>query len=99
MRKHDHIVDLALARGATSTWGRLPAAGAISMEDDLSAERGWLVILEGLGATGFPDTVRELALASTDEGFVSKPMSLIQLLSQIRLMDRPITVYPVLSGA
>ncbi len=90
---------LALAGGAGSTWAGLPAAGDLELSDDLAGERGWLVVIEGLGAAGFPDSVKELALASTDEGFVSKPRTLTAMVARLGLFDRPITVYPVLPEA
>jgi homoserine dehydrogenase len=90
---------LVFANSNASTWEQLPPASEVAVEDDLASERGWLVILEGLGAAGFPETVRELALASTDEGFVSRPMSLTQLTSRLGLIDRPMFAYPVLSDA
>jgi homoserine dehydrogenase len=90
---------LALAMGAGSTWGRLPRARDVAIEDDLDGERGWLVVIEGLGQGGFPEQVRELALASTDEGFVSRPTTLTTLTGKLGLFDRAITFYPVLSDA
>jgi homoserine dehydrogenase len=90
---------LALAHGAGSTWGLLPEAGDLAIEDDLAAERGWLVVIEGLGAAGFPDAVKELGLATTDEGLVSKPISLTALTTRLGFLDRPVTVYPILSDA
>ncbi len=90
---------LALGMGAGSTWGRLPAAGAMAIEDDLTAERGWLVVVEGMGQAGFPDQVKELALASTDEGFVSTPSSLTALTAKLGLFERELTIYPILSDA
>ena len=90
---------LALAMGAGSTWGRLPKARDMAVEDDLDGERGWLVVVEGLGQAGFPDQVRELALASTDEGFVSRPITLTALTGKLGLFDRAVTFYPVLSDA
>jgi homoserine dehydrogenase len=90
---------LALAYGAGSTWGILPPATDIELEDDLSGERGWLVVVEGMGEAGFPDSVKELALATTDEGFVSKPISLTAMSAKLGLFDHPVTVYPVLSDA
>lgn len=90
---------LALAGGADSTWAALPPAADIEVADDLSDERGWLVILEGLGAAGFPDQVKSIALVTTDEGFVSQPMSLLQLTAKVGLLDRAMTIYPVLSDA
>jgi hypothetical protein len=90
---------VALAQGGGSTWGRLPPAGDIAVVDDMASERGWLVVIEGLGATGFPEPVKEIALATTDEGFVSMPMSLGQMNARLGLLDRPINVYPVLSDA
>jgi homoserine dehydrogenase len=90
---------LALGMGAGSTWGRLPAAASMAIEDDLATERGWLVIIEGLGQAAFPEQVRELALAATDEGFVSRPSSLTTLTAKLGLFERPLTIYPVLSDA
>lgn len=90
---------LALAQGAGSTWGQLPPAGELAAVDDLSGERGWLVVVEGLGAAGFPEPVKELALATTDEGFVCHPMALTQLTARLGLFDRPMSVYPILSDA
>ena len=90
---------LALSHGAGSTWGRLPAAGEMVIEDDLAGERGWLVVIEGLGEAGFPDPFKEIALASTDEGFVSRPSSLAALTSKLGFDDRALTIYPILSDA
>ena len=90
---------LALAAGAGSTWNGLPAAPDMALEDDLEGERGWLVVIEGLGQTGFPEQVRELALASTDEGFVSHPSSLTALTAKLGVFDRALTIYPILSDA
>jgi homoserine dehydrogenase len=90
---------LALGRGEGSTWGILPAAEALELEDDLAGERGWLVVIDGLGEAGFPEAARELALVTTDEGFVSKPASLTALTAKLGLFDQPLTVYPVLEDA
>ncbi len=90
---------LALGQDGGSTWGILRPADRQELEDDLGGERGWLVIIEGLGEAGFPDAVKELALASTDEGFVSKPSSLIAMTAKLGLVERPVTVYPVLADA
>jgi homoserine dehydrogenase len=90
---------LALAQGADSTWGALPPADGIAVVDDLVVERGWLVMLEGLGVAGFPDSVRGVALATTDEGFVSQPMNLLEMTTRLGLVDRPMTIYPVLTDA
>jgi hypothetical protein len=90
---------LALGRAAGSTWGILPPANGLELVDDLGGERGWLVIIEGLGEAGFSEAVRELALATTDEGFVSKPSSLVAMGARLGLVDRPVTVYPVLADA
>ncbi len=90
---------LALAMGAGSTWGRLPAAPVMAIEDDLAGERGWLVVIEGLGQAGFPEQIRELALASTDEGFVSHPSTLTALTARLGFLDRALTAYPILSDA
>lgn len=90
---------LALADGAGSTWAGLPPADSIEVMDDLDAERGWLVVLEGLGAAGLPDSVAGVALATTDEGFVSGPMTISQLSARLGTLGRTMTVYPVLSDA
>jgi homoserine dehydrogenase len=90
---------LVLANSNASTWEQLPPASDVAVEDDLGVERGWLVILEGLGAAAFPEPVREVALASTDEGFVTRPMSLTLLTSRLALIEQPIVAYPVLSDA
>ncbi len=90
---------LALGAGAGSTWGILPPAAGLELEDDLGGEQGWLVVVEGFGEAGFPDTVKELALATTDEGFVTKPTSLHAMSAKLGLFDRPMTVYPVLTDA
>jgi homoserine dehydrogenase len=90
---------LALGRGEGSTWGDLGPAGELALEDDLAGERGWLVVVEGLGQAGFPEAIKELALATTDEGFVSRPTSLIAMAARLGLSERPITVYPILADA
>ena len=71
----------------------------MAIEDDLAAERGWLVVVEGVGQAGFPEQVKELALASTDEGFVSKPSSLTALTAKLGLFERELIIYPILSDA
>jgi len=71
----------------------------MELEDDLAGERGWLVVVEGLGEAGFPDAAREMALATTDEGFVSMPASLTAMTAKLGLFDRPLTVYPILEDA
>ena len=90
---------LAIGGGAGSTWGNLPPADGLELEDDLAGERGWLVVVDGMGEAGFPDSIKELALASTDEGFVTKPTSLTAMSARLGLFERPVTVYPVLEDA
>jgi len=90
---------LALGRGGGSTWGLLPPAGAMELVDDVGGEHGWLVVIEGLGEAGFPETVKEMALATTDEGFVSRPSSLTAMTARLGLFDRALTVYPILEDA
>jgi homoserine dehydrogenase len=90
---------LVFANSNASTWEQLPPAEEVSVEDDLAVERGWLVTIEGLGPAGFPDAVKELALATTDEGFVSPPMSLTLLTSRLGFVERPMVAYPILSDA
>ena len=90
---------LALEHGSVSTWGQLPPASEMPVEDDLGIERGWFVAIDGLGAEGFPDAIKELALATTDEGFVTRPVSLMAMSSRLGLMDRSIYAYPILTDA
>ena len=90
---------LALGAGAGSTWGDLPPADELGLEDDLGGERGWLVVIEGLGEAGFPDAIKELALATTDEGLVTRPISLTAMTGRLGLIERPVILYPVLGDA
>jgi homoserine dehydrogenase len=84
---------------ADATWGALPPAGELAVEDDLAVERGWLIVVEGLGVLGFPEAARDVALATTDEGFVTRPLSLAALGGRLGSFDRPVHAYPVLSDA
>jgi homoserine dehydrogenase len=90
---------LALSAGAGSSWGQLPPAADLAIEDDLVGPQGWLVVIEGLGALGFPESVKPLALATTDEAFVTQPVTLTELTARSRLFDLAMTVYPVLVDA
>jgi homoserine dehydrogenase len=90
---------LVLANSNASTWEQLPPASDIAVEDDLAIERGWFVVVEGLGVAGFPDAVKELALASTDEGFVTRPITLTTMATRLGLFERPLHAYPILSDA
>jgi homoserine dehydrogenase len=90
---------LVFANSSASTWEQLPPAPAVGVDDDLSMERGWLVTMEGLGPAGFPETLREAALVTTDEGLVTRPIALGQLSSRLGLRDRPTYAYPVLSDS
>jgi homoserine dehydrogenase len=90
---------LALSAGAGSSWGRLPPAADLAIEDDLVGPQGWLVVVEGLGALGFPESLKPLALATTDEAFVTQPVTLPELTARSALFDRAMTIYPVLADA
>ena len=90
---------LAFGNGVASTWEQLPPADDIEVTDDLTTERGWLLAIEGVGAAGFPERVKELALATTDEGLVSRPIGLIELTARLGMLDKPVTLYPILSEA
>jgi homoserine dehydrogenase len=87
---------LVFANSNASTWEQLPPAPAVDVEDDLAGERGWFVTLEGLGPAAFPDALRDMTLASTDEGLVTRPISINQLSSRLGLPDRACTAYPIL---
>ena len=90
---------LVLGNSSASTWEQLPPADVVDVQDDLTLERGWFVAIEGVGVAGFPDVVKGLSLATTDEGFVSKPMPLTELIARLGMYDRPVTLYPILSDA
>jgi homoserine dehydrogenase len=90
---------LALSAGAGSSWGQLPPAADLDIEDDLVGSQGWLVVIEDLGAPGFPESVKQLALATTDEAFVTQPVTLTELTARSGLFDRAMTIYPVLVDA
>lgn len=90
---------LVFANSNASTWEQLPPAADIAVEDDLAAERGWFVTIPGVGVAGFPEAVKELALATTDEGFVTRPVSLLAMTARLALIGRPLHAYPVLADA
>ena len=90
---------LALANGTGSTWAQLPPANSTDVDDDLGGEHGWLVVIEGVGEAGFPEAVKEQALATTDEAFVSRPMALSAMAARLGMFDRSLAVYPILEDA
>jgi hypothetical protein len=90
---------LVFAKSSASMWEQLPPATDVAIEDDLAAERGWMVAADGLGVEGIPQAIRDLSLATTDEGFVTRPRSLAALEGRLALLDRPLHAYPVLSDA
>ena len=90
---------LVFAKSTASTWEQLPPAPEVSVEDDFAGERGWMVVVDGLGEAGFPDSIRDLSLATTDEGFVTRPLSLAALEGRLALMERASHAYPVLADA
>jgi homoserine dehydrogenase len=82
-----------------STWEQLPPAPRADVDDDLVGERGWLVAAEGLGVLGLPEPLREHILASTDEGFVTRPMSLSTLGTRLGFSEWQMVMYPILMDA
>jgi hypothetical protein len=58
-----------------------------------------MVVVEGLGEVGFPESIRDLSLATTDEGFVTRPLPLAALEGRLALMERASHAYPVLADA
>jgi homoserine dehydrogenase len=90
---------LVFANSNASTWEQLPPARSAELEDDLAVERGWFITFEGLGPAGFPEALREIALVSTDEGLVTRPITLTQLRSRMGMPSRPSHLYPVLGDA
>jgi homoserine dehydrogenase len=79
-----------------STWEQLPPAPRVEVADDLAIERGWLVTIEGLGAAALPEPLREVMLATTDEAFVTKPISLVALTTRLGFSEWPMVIYPIL---
>ena len=49
-----------------------PAAD-LRIEDDLVGEQGWLVVVEGLDSSSLPAVITSLALATTTDGFITRP--------------------------
>lgn len=90
---------LVFSNSNASTWEQLPPAADVSVEDDLSSERGWFVPIPGVGVAGMPDVVKELALATTDEGVVTRPISLTTLAARLALLEQPLSLYPILADA
>jgi homoserine dehydrogenase len=90
---------LVFAKSSASMWEQLPPAADVVIEDDLAGERGWMVVADGLGMAGFPEAIRDMALITTDEGFVTRPLSLAALEGRVALLDGPLHAYPVLSDA
>jgi homoserine dehydrogenase len=84
---------------SASTWEQLPPAPRAEVDDDLSGERGWLVAIEGLGAAAIPETLRESVLASTDEAFVTRPVSLTTLGNRLGFSEWNTVMYPILMDA
>jgi hypothetical protein len=58
-----------------------------------------MVVIEGLGEVGLPDPIRDLSLATTDEGFVTRPLSLAALEGRLALLEGASHAYPVLADA
>ena len=89
---------LALARGEGSTWEPLPAAGpAREISDDLVEPRAWFFAATDLIGGHIPTRIREIALATSDEAIVTRPIALDDL--RMRLSDfdyTDVTIYPVL---
>jgi homoserine dehydrogenase len=90
---------LVFAKSHASTWEQLPPAEAIVAEDDLVGERAWLLVLPDVGLMGIPEPLRAMALATTDGGLVTGPVSLAMLESRLLLMDGVVHAYPVLADA
>jgi homoserine dehydrogenase len=90
---------LVFAKSHASTWEQLPPAGELAIEDDLQVERGWMVVVEGFGWTGTPEGLADLVLVSTEDGFVTRPISLAALEGRLGRFERAVHAYPVLSDA
>jgi homoserine dehydrogenase len=90
---------LVFAKSHASTWEQLPPAPSVVAEDDLAGERAWLLVLPDIGFLGMPESLRSMALATTDGGLVTGPMSLVTLESRLAAAAGPVHAYPVLADA
>ena len=88
---------LALARGEGSTWGPLPPAGsAPAPADGLDAPCAWYFATPDFAA-GIPARVTEVALVSSEEAIVTRPMHLGELRARLAdFYEADLTLYPVL---
>jgi homoserine dehydrogenase len=88
---------LALSRGAGSTWGVLPAASTMQLENDLERPRAWFLAAPELAIGTFASEVASFAVVSTDEALVTRPMDAEEVRARIANAGiESTTLYPVL---
>ncbi len=89
---------LALARGEGSTWDPLPvAAAAREVLDDLNDPRAWFFAAADLIGGHVPTRLSEIALATSDEAIVTRPVALEDLRARLLAFDyNDVSLYPVL---
>lgn len=70
---------LAIARGEWSTWDPLPPAADVGVLDDVEQPHAWLVVLDMPFLAALPAGLADLALASSGNAVVTRPVSLADL--------------------
>jgi homoserine dehydrogenase len=88
---------LALARGEGSTWGTLPPAARETVSDDLAVPRAWFFAAPELAVGSLPRSIGEVALLSSDDAVVTRPMDADELRQRLSKAGyEGLTLYPVL---
>jgi homoserine dehydrogenase len=90
---------MALAGGAGSTWGSLPPAGSVRMEDDLGAEQGWLVVLDRPLFAGPVPGHGDITVVSGENAIVTRPMRLEELVTRLADTTEVTAILPLLADA
>jgi hypothetical protein len=92
---------LAIARDRhASTWGHLPpAAAATQVTDDLDGERAWFFVLQELRGAPMPPAIETIALAASEDAFVTRPITLDALRARLAPLGVDVPLYPVIPEA
>jgi homoserine dehydrogenase len=91
---------LAIVRGEGSTWGVLPEAPATTdVRDDLDGERAWFFVLRELAGSHIPGSITELALAGSEDAYVTRAVPLELIRQRLAALDLHVSLYPVIAEA
>lgn len=92
---------IAIARDRhVSTWGHLPpAVAATQVTDDLDGERAWFFVLRDLLGAPMPPAIEAIALASSEDAFVTRPITLDALRARLAPLGVDVPLYPVIPEA